>query len=125
MRPGDTVFGIDPGNHLWMVLTSPAAAGEVAVANLTTHDPERRRLCGDHCVVVRPEEHPYPQRDSCVFYRDAFLTSAEQLRRGESRNLYRVGEPLEPGLLARIRQGALASRLTSEAVKAAIRQDQG
>lgn len=90
-----------------MVLTSPTAAGDVAVANLTTHDPERRSLCGDHCVVVRPEEHPYPKRDSCVFYRDAFLTSAALLRRGESKRLYRIGEPLVPDCLRGSAKGLL------------------
>ena len=121
MNPGDTFFGLDERGHLWIVLTSETADGEVVVANLTTHDPERRRTCDDRCVVVRPGEHPYPSHDSCVFYRDAFLTRAELLRQGLANRTYRPGDPLAPSLLGRIRQGALDSALTAAPVKAAIR----
>ena len=104
-----------------MVLTSETQDGQVAVANLTTHDPERRRLCDDRCVLIRPGEHPYPSRNSCVFYRDAFLTSVAILRAGVENRTYRVGDPLSSELLDRVRQGALDSRLTAAAVKAATR----
>ena len=43
-----------------MVLTSETQDGQVAVANLTTHDPERRRLCDDRCVLIRPESIHIP-----------------------------------------------------------------
>ena len=123
MNPGDTFFGLDERGHLWMVLTAETPGGEAAVANLTTHDPERRRLCDERCVVVRPGQHPYPEPDSCVFYRDAFMTSAEWLRRGVANRTYRPGPPLSPALLDRIRRGAVDSPLTASPVKAAIRAD--
>ena len=100
-----------------MVLTSETQDGQVAVANLTTHDPERRRLCDDRCVLIRPGEHPYPSHNSCVFYRDAFLTSVAILRAGVENRTYRVGDPLSFELLDRVRQGAVDSRLTAATVK--------
>lgn len=122
MNPGDTLIGLDEQGHLWMVLTSEGANGQVVVANLTTHDPEKY-WCSERCVLVRPGEHPYPERDSCVFYRDAFLTSASVLRRGVDNRTYRMNEPLSAELLARVRQGALDSPLALADVQAAIRQD--
>ncbi len=122
MNPGDTLIGLDEQGHLWMVLTSEGANGQVVVVNLTTHDPEKY-WCSERCVLVRPGEHPYPDHDSCVFYRDAFLTSASVLRRGVDNRTYRMNEPLSAELLARVRQGALDSPLALADVQAAIRQD--
>ena len=115
MNLGDTFLGLDV--HLWMLLTSENPDGQVVIANLTTHDLEKH-WCSGRCVIVRPEEHPYPSHDSCVHYRDASLTSAEMLRRGVENGTYTVREPLSPRLLARIRQGALDSPLTDKHVKA-------
>ena len=123
MNPGDTFFGLDQRGHLWIVLTSETPDGEVAVANLTTHDPDRRRVCDDECVIIRPGEHPYPSRDSCVFYRDAFLTSLEILRSGVRNRTYSRSDPLTPELLQRVRQGALDSVMTAGAVQSAVRRD--
>ena len=123
MNSGDTFFGLDRVGHLWIVLTTETLSGQVAVANLTTHDPEQRRSCDDECVIVRPGEHPYPRHDSCVFYRDAFLTSFDVLRRGLENRSYMPGDPLTPQLLERVRHGALASPLTDRSVEAAIRRD--
>ncbi len=122
MNAGDTLLGLDQQGHLWMVLTSENAGGEVVVANLTTHSPEKY-WCSERCVIVRPGEHPYPAHDSCVFYRDAFLTSASVLQQGVDNRTYRMNEPLSAPLLMRIRRGALDSPLTLADVKAAIRKD--
>ena len=123
MNAGDTFFGLDERGHLWILMTSETADARVAVANLTTHDPDHRRTCDDRCVVLRPGEHSYPSRDSCVFYRDAFLTPAGILRQGIANRTYRTGAPLTAELLQRVRQGALDSPLTDRPVKAAIRRD--
>ncbi len=41
-----------------MLLTSENPEGQVVIANLTTHDPEKH-WCSERCVIVRPTEHPY------------------------------------------------------------------
>ena len=120
MKVGDTFFGLDEANHLWMVLSLATAAGAVAIANLTTHDPARRRRCSDRCVVIHPEEHEYPDHDSCVYYPRASLTSLALLERGLTRQLYRLGAPLDQHLLERIQRGALRSPEVDRPVKAVI-----
>ena len=105
-----------------MLLTSENPEGKAVIASLTTHDPEKH-WCSERCVVVHPKEHPYPAHDSCVFYRDAFLTSLELLRRGVANGTYTMREPLSPQLLTQIRQGAIDSPLTDKDVKEAIRRD--
>ena len=123
MNVGDTFFGLDHRGHLWIVLTSPNPQGEVVLVSLTTHDAPRRAFCDKRCVIIQPGEHPYPRHDSCVFYRDAFLTDTQLLRRGVDNRTYRVGDPLTAELLERVRQGALDSELTSPDVRRAVRSD--
>lgn len=125
MNPGDTLTGLDAQNHLWIVLAVSVADGTAVVANLTTHDQPGKTFCSRDCVVVRPGEHPYPSHDSCVFYRDAFLTRLDVLQRGLDNSTYSLDDPLSEALLARIQQGALRSRLVNQPVKAAIRQGLG
>ena len=52
------------------------------------------------------------------------MTSVAWLRQGVDSRTYRMNEPLSARLLARIRQGALASPMSAAPVKAAIRRDQ-
>lgn len=100
------------------MLSDVDADGQVALANLTTHG--RQPACGDGCTVVRPGEHPYPIRDSCVYYRGAMLNPIAPLEAAKRRGELRQREPFGPALLRRVRDGALASPLTSPRVKAAI-----
>ena len=125
MKPGDTFLGLDDRGHLGIVLIVSTADGSAVVANLTTHDQARKRFCSNDCVIVRPGEHPYPWHDSCVFYRNAFLTRQDLLQRGLDNGTYSLRDPLSEALLQRIREGALDSGLTDRAVKAAIRRSLG
>lgn len=119
MNPGETILGFDFGNHLWMVLSTPTADGQIALANLTTHG--RLSTCGDSCVVVKPGEHPYVVRASCIYYRGALLNPVAPLDGAKARGVLQQHEPCTPELLRRIQDGALASRFVAGAVKAAIR----
>ena len=122
MNPGDTLTGLDTQNHLWIVLTVSVVDGSAVVANLTTHDQARKTFCNRDCVVVRPGEHGYPIRESCVYYRDAFLTKVSVLQRGLDNRTYSMNDPLSEDLLDRIQQGALKSRLIARPLKPAIRR---
>ena len=120
MRPGDTFFGFDLGNHMWMVLSEPDGSGQVAVANLTTHG--RSATCRrGSCVVLEPAEHPYLRHQSCVYYRGAALTSGALLDDSRQRGMLDQQDPLSAQLLKRIQEGALASDLTALEVQEAIR----
>lgn len=119
MTPGETFIGYDLDNHLWIVLSLPTEGGEIALANLTTHG--RSARCGVHCTVVRPGEHPFVRRESCVHYREAVLGLARPLDADRERRTLRMREPVGAELLRRMQHGALASPLTTPGFKAAIR----
>ena len=123
MLPGETILGFDFGNHLWIVLSAETADGQVALASLTTHG--RQRICGSGCVVVRPGEHEYPSRDSCVYYRGAILNPARPLDDAKARGVLDQRAPFDTELLLRVQRGALASRMTGDNVKDAIRRTLG
>lgn len=119
MNPGETFIGYDLGNHLWVVLSLPTEHGKIALVNLTTHG--RSARCGDHCVVVQPGEHPFVRRDSCVHYRKAILGLAAPLDADRNQRTLRTHAPVEPELLRRIQEGALAAHETEDGFKAAVR----
>lgn len=117
--PGQTVFGLDFGNHLWVVLNAPADAMVVA-ANLTTHG--RSRLCSGNCVTIEPGEHPFVARVSCLFFRQAMFVSSGRLEEDRDRRTLQQHVPFSAELLLRVQLGALESRLVTPAAKAAIRR---
>ena len=94
------------------------------VGNLTKHRPEKT-WCSSQCVVVRPEDHPYPSVDSCVYVRDAAPTSVKELRRGVQNQTYKMSDPMSAPLLERVQRGMLNSPLTPTDVKAAIQRELG
>ena len=123
MNPGDTFFESGKEGHLWMVLTAEASDGTIALANLTTHDLNRRRLCSEQCMIVHPGEHPFVRRDSCVYLDGAYLGNAHWVQQGIDSGINHAWDPLTPQLLERIRREALASLLTPPEVREAIRRD--
>ena len=119
MIPGETFIGYDLGNHLWIVLSLPTERGEIALVNLTTHG--RSVRCGDHCIIVYPGEHPFVRDKSCVPYRRATLGLTQPLDADRERRTLQTRAPVDPELLRRIQEGALATHETEDGVKAAVR----
>ena len=120
MKPGETFLGFDLQNHLWVVLSAATGDGQIAVANLTTHG--RSRFCGNHCVVVRPGEHPYVVRDSCMHYQKWTLALAQPLDAAKERRTLEQRAPFSPEILRRVQEGALASQFPSKPFKDAVRE---
>lgn len=116
MTPGDTLIGLDAGGHLWVVISSERN-GQVAVVNITTH---RDESCIDSACHIEAGEHPQVSRRSCVFYRKAFMTSAEILTKALERNIFQRREPLSAALLRRVQEGARTSGFTAHEVKSAV-----
>jgi hypothetical protein len=116
--PGETLRDFDMGGHLYVVLTPELADGTIVVANLTTHG--RSPACGDGCTIVKPNEHSWVERDSCVYFRGTIFTAAAPLERAKERGELRQSDPCSPTLLKRIQDGALASRFVASALKDAI-----
>ncbi len=119
IRPGETLLNFDFERHLWVVLSEPTDDDRVAVANFTSHD-TARSFCNDACVVLAAGERRWVTRDTCVRFRNAFLTPLAPLLALRERGALQQHDPLSGVLLLRIQRGALASPLTARVVKAAI-----
>lgn len=128
LSPGDTFYNLMdrllnlPKPHLWSILNDPAGTGQVALANITTHDPTTRRRCGAHCLIVRDGEHPFVEAGhaSCVRYADVLYPLSVITHAAEHPDAERR-QPLSPALLRRVQQGALDSDLVPQAAKDAVR----
>ena len=118
MNPGDTIIGLDFGNHFWIVISAPTDEGEIALVNLTTHG--RGVSCGLHCTTVARGEHPYVIRESCVYFRGAYLNAVAPLTRAREQGTLRQHEAVAPDLLRRIQEAALVDRMVPRAVKMAV-----
>ena len=123
LEPGETLLKQDPRNHLWIVLSFPNAADEIAMANLTTHLPEK----ADHqsCLIVRPGEHPWVQHDSCVRFREAQLRPISALIKAKEIGRLPQHEDCTPALLRRVQIGVLQSQRVPREVRDAIRATLG
>lgn len=118
MIPGETVIGIDQGNHLWVVLSKPTADGDIAIVNFSEH---RGADCGQSpCTVIQPGEHPYITKETCVFYRRAMLTSMAGLDEACERGVFRRHSALTAELLERIQRDAVGHRKVDRIVRIAI-----
>ena len=119
ISPGETLLKQDPRNHLWIVLSHANAAGEIAMANLTTHLPEK----ADHrsCLIVRPGEHPWVQHDSCVRFREAQLRPLSALAAAKALGELPQREECTPALPKRVQIGILESQRVPHEVRDAIR----
>lgn len=119
MRLHDTFRSHDRDSDilLWVVVTRPAANGEVAIVGL---GPAGARSGGGD--IVGPADHPDLGEDCTARYRLARLASQPDLRRGRQAGLLSPGTPCSPELLRCIQRGALASGFTETDVRAAIRR---
>ncbi len=116
MSPGDTVLGLDPHDHLWIVLSNPVD-GAVAVINITTH----RQGCPDPTFHLDVGDHPFVIRRSCVRYQDAYMNPLDRLMEAVNRGVFPRREPLGAELLRAVQHGALQSRFTPYDVQDAVR----
>ena len=119
IQVGDTFDGFDDQGHLYVVLSRPTVHDRIAVANLTSHYAERPRH-NEECVIIRPEEHPWVRRVSCMFYQRANFVRYSMLDDGTHDGAVRSHPSCSPGLLRRIQEGALAAEEVGADVKAAI-----
>lgn len=123
MIPGETILGLDMGEHLWVVLTSPNADGLVVVANLTTHG--RSPACGPDCIVIAPSDHPWVKHDSCIYFRRADFNPTQPLDLAKAKGTLRQADAFSDALLKRVQEGALQSRFVAPRLKEAIRATLG
>ena len=118
IAPGETFLKLDRWNHLWFALSGPAAAGLIAMVNLTTHKPERP----DHesCLVLEIGDHPYIIHESCIFFRGARLIAQDELEQRKVSGASPQHAKATPELLRRLQARALTDPRVDSAVKQAI-----
>jgi hypothetical protein len=90
--------------------------GSVVHCHFTTL---RRR--SDTTCILKPGEHTFFKTETCVRYDQAQICQAGPQLEALERLIEKRFEPLSEGLLARVRQGALASPQTPDKVKAALK----
>lgn len=120
MVPGETLFNVDAGNHLWVVVSVASSDGQLAIVNFTGFRPGEDSTC-----LVHPGEHPFVSKLSCIKYRFARMQPVEPLRDARERRQLQQHEPVSVPLLLRIQQGALVSRFTPVVVQKAVRSTLG
>ena len=118
--PGQVVRGLDEQDHLWIVLSDPTSSGTIALANLTTHRPPLKDH-GAACVLIRPGEHPFVERDSCIAYHRAAMRPSRPFDSRVRRGDLAEQAVLTPPVLRRVQLGALASARVPTRVREAIR----
>ena len=109
MKPGDSYYILD---HLWIVVSHPAADGSVAMVNFTTHRPP----CDETCVV-NVGEHPFIKHKTIVAYGFARMVPA---RAHADVKKQPSGAPVGQKLLERILRAASQSLATPPKVLAAM-----
>ena len=120
IQVGDTFDGFDAHRHLYVVISMRNVHDRIAVANLTSHYPERSKH-SEECVIIRPEDHPWVRRVSCVFYQRANFVRYSMLEEGIGSGAVQPLPQCSPQLLRRIQAGALAATEVGADVKDAIR----
>lgn len=90
-----------------------ASTNSLLCFNFTTHDPSKDQSC-----IIRPGEHPFVQHDTVVAYGMGRLWPASFVRQTD---MLVEKDPVESGLLERIRFGALESPFTRDKYKKIVR----
>lgn len=109
MIPGATYYLLD---HLWVVVSSPAHDGGIAMVNFTTYRPP----CDESCVVD-VGDHPFIRHKSIVPYFRAQMSPPAAHAKVKQQP---PGAPVSAALLYRIQYGALVSLATPPKVRAAV-----
>ena len=119
MRPGAAFLIHFRGQapQLGVVIAPRNAMGELLVVYLELHE-----IDSDESCIVLPGEHPDVREDSIVRYSRAAYVAESDLRMGRQLGAFDLRAPCSPELLRRIQRGALTSRFTEPAVRAAIRR---
>src|SRR5262249_24990074 len=112
--PGVTIYIPDTGPprdrgrpHLFVVLTEPCPDGKILAAPICKVPASGKH---DGACPLKVGDHAFIEVDSYVAYAFAQQYMADVLDKQISKNILRTDKPTSAALLARIRQGASASR---------------
>jgi mRNA-degrading endonuclease toxin of MazEF toxin-antitoxin module len=105
--------------HLHVVLTKPAADGEVITVPICT-----RHRWSEVLVCVEPGDHPFIEHSSIVAYRHARIRKCASIQRAIECGKARSKEHVSESLLARMQAGLLDSDFVANEVRAFFRDHQ-
>jgi hypothetical protein len=112
MNAGDTFLMPDAiGGHLYCVL-AVLEDNSIIVCHLTTSRRHSDRTC-----LIHPGEHSFIKQETSVAYVGAYICSAGDQLAAFERQIRKPFEALSADLLARMRNGAVASLETSDKIK--------
>lgn len=122
MQAGSTLLVERPGtsydSHLWIVISDPTLApDQIVIVNLTSWRADKDQAC-----ILRPGDHRYVTRKTCVNYRDAKIQSLDSLESLISSGTVKHLDDCTPELLQRIRAGVWLSRMPLDTVAILIEQ---
>lgn len=109
VRAGDVFrFAGGADDHFWLIISDPSLDPlNVLVVNITTWRADKEQTC-----LVNPGDHPAIRHNSCVYYRGSRVHSDAHLNHLFNANRMVLHEhPASPELLARVREGAVASKM--------------
>lgn len=99
------------GNHMFIVLCDPSEFEGYARRSCICVNVCTVRLGPyDHACILPPGCHPFIKNESYIAYRYARIDPAAHLERAVASNTFIPLEPISPGLLAQVRDGAGRSR---------------
>jgi hypothetical protein len=107
-------------SHLWVLITTPDAAGDAVMVNLTTQRPY-----SDTTVVFQSGDHPFIRHPTVVNYSDARLVNAAKLDAAIKAGICLQLAPVSPVVLNQIQAGLRRSPFTPNKIKAEYRMRTG
>lgn len=106
-----------PKEHIYFVISDPSVgSGEVVFVNLTKWRDDKDQVC-----IIEPGDHPFVKERSVVFYSRLVISSEASLTEAISKGLFRIGEPANKEIIAKIQAGCCSSRDTSPRAKELVR----
>jgi hypothetical protein len=119
MQAGDTFLFPGADDHLWMIVSDPAADAENVVIVLFVSWTAKY----DQACVLHGGEHPFVKHETCVQYPGAKVVSDAKLESLLQTGQLKPKSPLSSELLALIREKAADSSIPTRAYE--ILREQG
>jgi hypothetical protein len=102
--------GLSP--HLWIVISDPSFDNNsIVIVNVTSWR-EHVTILNDASCIIETGEHPFIDKKSYIYYRDAKLTSGNALQNALVGGVLVADEDCSPQLLEKILLGAANSQHT-------------
>ena len=100
-----------------MVISDPTQSERVLIVNFTSWRADKDQAC-----VLEQGDHPYISKKTCVNYKDAKLCETAKLDELVKNGLMKPHDPLNPGILERIRNSVPDSWISQDNAQFLVKQ---